>query len=759
MAVGALAALVAAIATGIVLSRYGVPLTDQARFWAAVAGTVVLPGAIVLRTRRMGSVPGWLGAAFTVGLAFQLLGWAVGVGTGQRWLLWVVPVVVALLVAAALRVLDSRRGAPRRLREPRAERPERAGTPWWASLVLLGVWLGILRSLSRGLWAATPLDYSRRWYQDMDWQLSLSAEALHRVALSDPQSSQDGYLSYHWFGNAHAAALSITSGLGVDQVGIVAWFVPVMIALLFLVYGMARALSGSPAAGALAALFVVLPPALPLNVPLDQIASVPLVWLSQSHIFSLPVAVLLTWLLIDVLRAREVPTLDEVLLLLVALVATGAKVSILPTVLGGAGIAALFVLRRPRLLVRSIILGVIGCALVLITMPMFSGGGGGTTYSLLPAGGAAGPLGVWIVAVIVVVGASAFLPFLLSAGAVGTLKDDDGGRRIDPAVPVFAGMVIVALAALFVMKHPSLSQTYFMRGILPVAAVFMAWGVVATASRAVRLAGPLARTGLIAGGLLGFIGVCVYRGMTLFTDRKPAPGQLIGLTVAVILLALLIVALRAARGRAGALVSVVVAGAVLGGSLVYPALSVGLRFAGLAPAGPVSPGAGTPLIGTVPPLVKGGGQSKEPATAPLTKDEVAGGTFLAQANPDGELIATNVHCMDLATRPNCDARGFWVASLTESPVDIGGWVYSASGRASHGKNGIHYYRQPYVDAEAFRLNQEVFTAPSEAGVQRLRDRGVRFLYADKRASAVSPELARFAERVWSSPTVEVYRIR
>jgi len=56
-------------------------------------------------------------------------------------------------------------------------------------------------------------------------------------------------------------------------------------------------------------------------------------------------------------------------------------------------------------------------------------------------------------------------------------------------------------------------------------------------------------------------------------------------------------------------------------------------------------------------------------------------------------------------------------------------------------------------------NENVFHAPTAAGVAALQKQGVRWLFGDARASKVSPELAKYATPVHTSGPVTIYRLR
>ena len=140
--------------------------------------------------------------------------------------------------------------------------------------------------------------------------------------------------------------------------------------------------------------------------------------------------------------------------------------------------------------------------------------------------------------------------------------------------------------------------------------------------------------------------------------------------------------------------------------------------------------------------------------------EVEGARALARINTDAALVATNVHClMEPRTQPHCDARAFWVAGLGHSPVFIGGWAYSASARKDHGKEGYSYLRQNYFDQSLYALNQKAFASPTPEVLAHLKDRGVRYLFADTKASPVSSRLSELAKPVWHEGDAAIFQLK
>lgn len=727
-AVGALTFLAGAY----IVNRAGVSWPDIARLVLAYGLTVLGPGLVITRRFTALTRVGRWSVAFTTGLAAQLLGWAVGVATGQTWLVLATPLAFAALWEVIFRRFD-----PLSDDVPAAPLPR---TRWWAIGALLVSSAVAVRSLAVSLWRITPLDHHLRWYQDMEWHVAISAAAMNQVPPTDPQSAAEGMLSYHWFSNAHGAALSLAGGVDVDAVSVVVWFIPVALATLGLAYEMGLALSRSALVAALAPVLIAVPPVALFSKAINTGATTALLWASPSHVFSLPLCLLLTWVVIVILRAPRVPVPLAGLGLLLALMGPGTKVSILPTLMGGLGVVTLHAIWRRRGVVRPVVLGAVGGAVVVGTAPLFAGGGGGSIFLL---GATARQLQPWRalqragrepgfdVLALFVVALLATYAVVLLVGAI----DDVVARAM------FIGMFLVAVAAMFALAHPSLSQIYFMRGMQPVRAVFIAWGFVALFNGARRRSGTwptvilmaIAGAGAFALGTV-WLRTDLYRHLAPLRMSRIAPIAVVLLALAVVGIVLL--ARRTRHPRA----AFTLAALVLGYSLAAPGLSAAHTMS--PKRAPVAKPANPPRN-----------------TSPLTQDELAAGRALAEANPDGTLVATNVHCLAVVTVDHCDARGFWVSAISRSPVDIGAWGYSSSARTRNGVGGYRYMRQPYYDTKAFAQNERAFSAPNRQVLDALAARGVRYLYADSRASRVSPELADLTTTIFSSPTVSVYELR
>jgi hypothetical protein len=144
----------------------------------------------------------------------------------------------------------------------------------------------------------------------------------------------------------------------------------------------------------------------------------------------------------------------------------------------------------------------------------------------------------------------------------------------------------------------------------------------------------------------------------------------------------------------------------------------------------------------------------------LSSAEMRAAQWLARNAPADDVVATNVHCENVKTlATGCINRSFWVSAMTEHAVVLEGWAYLPETMAEHGTHDLPYSQQPAPDPQRLRVNDAVFATPTAAGVAEVRDRyGARWLYADSRASPISPRLAGLAIARYRAGSVTVYEL-
>ncbi len=144
----------------------------------------------------------------------------------------------------------------------------------------------------------------------------------------------------------------------------------------------------------------------------------------------------------------------------------------------------------------------------------------------------------------------------------------------------------------------------------------------------------------------------------------------------------------------------------------------------------------------------------------VTDGEMRAALWLNEHTSLDDVVATNVHCRPVRNTPHCDARAFWVTGLSGRRAVVESWGYTDATLAAHGQDGYRYPQQPAPDPALFALNERVFTTPTPADLDRLRDAyGVRWLLADTHAGTVSPDLARLAPVRYTAGPVTIHELR
>ncbi|UIJ36377.1 hypothetical protein [Allobranchiibius sp. GilTou73] len=717
-----------------------VPLGQSAIYLVATVWSVVVPGVLVLRLCRgqADSLLAELSVGFVVGIMVQLVAWAafVSLGVGGWLALYPLPLVAAAALIPPWRA--RLRTAPYARREP-----------WWAAWSLAASYVVAVGLLATRTFAANPLPPSRvRWYPDLYWHVAVAASARTSVPPAVPQVSGQT-LKYHWFSHAHMAADSLVSHVDVLLVASRLWYLPVYAAILVLTYLLATRLARTPKAGVLALVLLV------VNAGIDPLrwanafGSDALIPLSPSEILGLPVLLVTTWWVIDIVRGARPTRAGWVLFGLMLLTCAGSKSSNLPVLVCGLllVVAGQLIRRRRRtrgpsrsgaadgpVAMRATLIALAMAVVVIgLTAPFLAGGSNVSTLKTFALsrnraaalfGSDSHPGGPLLYGLLIVFSVLTLLQFAALLMAVPL--------RADPAVVLLAGMLIGGFSATQLVFHPSDSEVYFLRGVVPLSEVLIAWGVAVAVH---RIRPPLWVLGVSA--LAGGAVLSVVRRFS--GTRAPGPhSALVTVAVSVGVCVLLLIAGVLAWRRCGPPVRGVLIG-LLVGAVVIPA-AVPIAQTGLS----------RPTV-------------DEPSNL-LTSGDIAGTTWLRTHTPDTTLIATNVHCRAGMTHHICDARALWVTGLGLRRAYVESWGYTdqAYATAKHphpGEKGVFYWSASFYDQPRLRLNDAAFNAPTAYDLRYLYDHGVRYLFGSTRASAVSPELANLAQQVFHQGDVTIFRLR
>ncbi|MGC4810356.1 hypothetical protein ACLQ29_07495 [Micromonospora sp. DT228] len=749
----------------VVWSRDDVPAPDLARFSAYWVFALVLPGTLVHRALRgsRGNLPEDLAYGAATGLLLEIVAWALAAATGQQSLLrwWPLPVLVAFAAVPGLR-------RHWRLGE---RRPLPVGWHW-----AMGVALLVVVAWGYIQWRMVPLPpVSGGYYQDLLYHLGLVQELTRAMPFELPHVAGEG-LRYHYLSDAHIASASMVTDIPPATVLLRLWLVPVIGTAVVLAAGLARDLSGAVWAGPVVAVAGFVGTTVTLGSAVGASGEMPLAYASPSQTYVLVPLLLLVGLCVDVARGRSLG-LAWALVPVLGLVCAGAKSSALPPLVAGLGLTAVVFWWRERRVPRPALVA-LAClvAAMALGFRLFAGGGASTLrvqalallhfigpYSETLGGGdgiwpdAPLPPGIndggalgWLLAFSVV----AWWVLGQAPRWVGMTLLVEREHRADAAVWLLAGTVLAGAATTWVFQHPSISQIYFWMGVIPVGAVLTAWSLAVA-----RAPWPALVVPAVAGALAALVTAGTVPGIAW--PRIARPGTPYTSTIEGWLRVLGASAVRYV------LFVAVAAALAVGVAALWrrrvPSPGGRRRVATIAVAGVTAAMLGASGAVAVGGVVRSVLTEPVPATGPqpyaLTVDEMRAALWLDAHAADDDVVATNVHCRPVRTTPHCDARAFWVTGLGGHRTVVESWGYTDAVVAAHGVDNLGYARQNFPDQELLALNDGVFTAPTVADLDRLRTRHrVRWLFADTRAGAVSPELARLAQVRLVAGSVTVYEV-
>jgi hypothetical protein len=373
------AALVIAVATATWLIS-GVAAFDIIRFLGYEIGFVLLPGSAVLWALR-GRRPGALMAValgWPLGYTMEILAFSATAAIGSRALFLAYPIVA--LVGSAL-FISRHSGGGRG--EPIPD--EMSARLLWTAAAALS--LGLIY-LALGFLSTVPLPsqtVSVRYDPDYPYFIGLIAEALHHWPPGSPGLSGSP-LHYEWFVFLHMAAASQVTHLAISTLALRLDYVPFMVVIACQLLAVGRLLGRGAWTGVVAIMVVFLLGALDLTTDSSS-GPTPFVdrfnyhlWASWTFPFGLMFFLALLYLISERLQAPTRRTRGDfrawTLIALLMVGASGAKATILPVVITGTGLYAVYALlirkELPRVAVVTLVLAI---AVFIVTFFVVYGGG------------------------------------------------------------------------------------------------------------------------------------------------------------------------------------------------------------------------------------------------------------------------------------------------------------------------------------------------------------------------------------------------
>jgi hypothetical protein len=713
-----------------------VPLIKYAAYFALA---VALPGTLLLRAawRSTGNWAEDLGLGSVVGATWQLIGWAIFTALGwQHWLIiWPALVLIGFAIAGR--------------RHWRITDPQPLPIAWtWGLAVSAAVMLG---AITIGVMAYHPMPpHGEAYYPDLLYHLSMVNELTRSVPPEIPQVVGER-LDYHWFANADMAGAVDITRLTPTVVLFRLWILPWLVVSLLVCATLARIVSRTWWTGVLAALALAAPQ-LYLLVDTSVNLAPPVSLLSPSQTFGLVAAVTVAVFLIELLFKPGIKRGSKWLWLItvaVAAVGGGSKPTVLPLLIAGVGLAALYLLvttrRVPwRLIGVTAALAAVGAVTLLTvagstsgssvqflaalkSLPVYSAATGDTT----PPG--AGGLILPALAHGEVIGTlTLLLGLLLTVQAMSWAGFGVVGRQ-DPIAWFLLGAMIAGWAGYLLIDHPSVSESYFVYTAAPFSLAGAGW-FAATSARAARRPIPIAIAAFVVS--IGYAGLLVWaRGVPAVSTGRQLWLSTRMLLVVLGLTLVLLAVWRLFFKQAG------------GGMFVVLVL--------LATA---------PISSFIQSAVRGDTEKAPTYRAArwwVYPDEASAAVWLGQNSAPTDVVATSTWCRPAGPpKPGCDARGYVVSGIAGRRTLIEGWAYTNQAMAQQGVGGRRYTEQPSPWPDRVALTDQALTSPTAEVLHRMRAQyGVRWLYADARNGPVSPALDQLAVLRHSIGKVRIYELR
>jgi hypothetical protein len=743
------AVLVAVVAMYSLLSS-GVTVPELVRFALYWVICLFVPGTLVMRALlgprhrplealALGAVTG-LALEATVSAVFGKL----GADQVVRWW-WIAPYVLFAAVPALRRHW---RGTPAARLTPAVA---------WALAAVSGLAIvtGWQFFRTTALSPAPSAPYIDHWFH-----LSIINELMRPGPHVVPQVASET-LTYHALSHAHVANASVIGRLDPELAFSRLWILPILVLTVLLLQVLAGVVTEKQWAGPVAC-WLAFTGLAGSYIWVDRGATLgsPFVTLSPSQLFANPIMIAgAIWL---VTMIRTVTTRGwPAWLLIISIAGVGAKPTVLPALLGGTALAiaaAWWIDRRaPRRLLMA--LGTM-LAVQLVWTAINTAPAGkltilGSVASLGLYRELTGVVGLranndgllldsldgrraWFAA-----GASVlWLAAVQATRLVGIATIFRRSTRTDPVAWWMTGALVAGWGVFFVSDQSGFGQSYFVFTVVPIGAVLTVWLL---ASLLDEVPAKLRRRSVMAGLAAGAAITIIVRGLVSGRSSAPSYGSLESALLPVVIVAVIATVSALAWRRwagefriariGGVLVVAAVIGMTLPTALDEVARSIGRLSTPVSVADAESPG-----------------------FVPAAEQDAM--RWLRDNTPEGDVVATNVHCRPAdSTAVYCDARSFMVSGLGGRRTVLEGWAYTAEAHALHGVGGRGHQFQPSPFPEQYELSQAALEEPTEEILDTLADDyHARWLVGVRRAGPVSPVLDDLAENVFDNGDVVIYRL-
>jgi hypothetical protein len=722
-------AAIVLVALAALPAAFGAPVGDVLVYMAQELGFALLPGmALYLALAgyppaRAGGSVRLVGLGYALGLVLQVAAFGLVAALHARWLVWLYPPAVLVICARSVRCAL-----------PRSATHDRGPWRWGLAAVCLTglVWV----SVSYFPFETLPSrNHSVVYIPDLVFHLGVAAEARHHWPITDPKVSGTA-LPYELFVYMKLAASAQTTHVPLATILFRLYLLPLIAAIVALLYCAGLEVSGRRSAGVLAAALFLLVGQLGL-APRDPFVFYNSVFFSlydsPSYAFGLVVFLGALCVLLDCLGSRVVTSRRWVLLALLLAGCSGAKAAVLPDMIGA--LAILVVLCRPRARPAAALL--LGAAIFAVSYAvLYHGGTGGlkldipgsiramdfTTIFRAKLRGLPSPI-FWVLAT--VVGMIGFCGATLAGLPVALRRSS---WRSNPQTVVLVGLLVAGLIPFLALTHKGGSQNFFTYYGICAACVLSGQGL----SLALNRQG-VSRARLIwAGGawllVLAAVAVVPYR-----FSANPSEAHLLVVWLglpALVVSVLLIGAWRSPRRRPALLAAALVV-VVAGGALDTP-LHVGNALVG-------------PLVHGRSPYAH-----DSPAARGLTPALFEGLTWVGEHVPSDAVIAVNNQYSDAEHQ---SPTYYYYSAFGERRIFLEGWYDTVPAAGTANPN-----QTPF--AGRLRLNDALFENGSRAALAVMERRyGVAYLLMDLAHGPVPADLPQLATVIFRNRGMILARVR
>jgi hypothetical protein len=732
----------------------GAPLGDALLYVGYELVYVVLPGCLLFRA--LASRPGdglrTLALGWALGSALEVFAFIATAALDARWLFLLYPLLVA---APAVVIIRSRSRSRSRSADGDAPADPRDRVGRRAAWAIAGVCIAAIAMIAVAAFHSTPLPGAEpfSYFRDYPWHLALVAEAKEHWPIADPQVAGEPFV-YHYFVHLHMAAASQVTGIGLPTLFFRLNALPLVMLTVLLFAEAGRSVRIGVAGGLIAAALAVFVGDLQLQTDPDFVPHAPFLgvfvaFLITSPTFLFGVPFFLALLIVAGERATSSSPGrpgDLIVLGLLALGASNAKVTVLPVILAGLGFYAVWSIVRARRFPvgAAVAAAVVTAALLVMYASQYAGQSSGfaidpfATLDLMPAvqsirsygddllGGV--PLGETLVAALCfLLGIAGLLAAQL--GGIAWLRRRGLGEGQARSFAWLAGLLAAGLLVLLLGKAPGMgSQLYFVffgtaaGSLLAAAGLRAAW-----ARRPPLRSGGTVALALAAGWvvvLLVIMRAPLDLGLGFFSGEDGGPRTLVfwyaGLAASLVLLAVLARRLlEPGRWWAGALVTAaLLAIGVMGTVANY----VGPKLSDPAYASPGDPTA-------------------------LTPEAYRALSWVRDETPEDAVIAVN----------DDDQFGFEYTGFSERAAFIQGWAYTRES-FNRGYDRVTAGEIPLF-TERRALNAAAFAGDPKA-LAALAGAGVDYLVVDETGNlpADGARLSRFTTPVYEGGVIDVLRL-